>query len=431
MPLSARDFLLRFAMALSTASSSVFFLASVAYLRPDSWLLRRQNLIPGFCVLAGLAFVVGRWGTQHAWLTVAVVFVNVAALVALAVAMHRLVREELQPPRSTRRLAWALVVLPLWVYAAIQVGYLPTVGLSLPVPDGLVLATCFLLGSLVKLLHLIGLGMYEGFRTGRLQRSALKEQEWKAKLDVLSEMAHELGTPDATLALLLERLERQTNRQSVGATVDSIRNTTEVILSVIHGARSLLEGEASGDKSTPFTTGSVNDLLQAALMHLKLTLRREGVVNGGRIRYKTQYSRNLEVTVQRPKVLQVFINLLKNCCESFDAQNERIGECVVTIVTVRQQGPTGESQARIEISDNGRGIPPGILPRLMRERVSVKGEARGQGLLLSARVVEDQRGSLSLQSPITPDGRGTRAVVVLPLTKDLTRGGPAEVKSVS
>jgi signal transduction histidine kinase len=77
-------------------------------------------------------------------------------------------------------------------------------------------------------------------------------------------------------------------------------------------------------------------------------------------------------------------------------------------VTVRPKG----TMAVVEVSDNGRGIPPEDLPHIFRPFYTTKGEGTGLGLSLARRIVEDHHGRIDVTSAL---GKGTTFSVVLPL----------------
>jgi signal transduction histidine kinase len=71
----------------------------------------------------------------------------------------------------------------------------------------------------------------------------------------------------------------------------------------------------------------------------------------------------------------------------------------------------------IEVADDGEGIAPEILGRIYDPFFTTKpvGQGTGLGLSICRRIVDEHRGSLSLES--TP-GEGTRVVMRLPAVVD-------------
>jgi two-component system nitrogen regulation sensor histidine kinase NtrY len=94
------------------------------------------------------------------------------------------------------------------------------------------------------------------------------------------------------------------------------------------------------------------------------------------------------------EVKELVVNLLEN------ARNA--GARVVDVIV----GP-----GRIEVSDDGSGIPADLLPRIFEPRFSTTTSGSGLGLAIVRRLVEGWGGAIDVESEV---GRGTRIVVSLP-----------------
>ncbi len=93
------------------------------------------------------------------------------------------------------------------------------------------------------------------------------------------------------------------------------------------------------------------------------------------------------------EVKEVLVNLLEN------ARNA--GARTIT-VRVRPRA--------FEVSDDGRGIPAELLPRVFEPRFSATTSGAGLGLAIARRVVESWGGTIELTSAV---GKGTTVVVRL------------------
>lgn len=106
------------------------------------------------------------------------------------------------------------------------------------------------------------------------------------------------------------------------------------------------------------------------------------------------------------QIQQVLMNLLINACQ---AMADRPGMGRIAIHS------RGDSQlVVIEITDNGPGIPPEVLPRIFEPYFSTKSPADGTGLGLpiSKRICEKHGGSLQVASAV---GVGTTFTITLPV----------------
>jgi PAS domain S-box-containing protein len=141
------------------------------------------------------------------------------------------------------------------------------------------------------------------------------------------------------------------------------------------------------------------DLLEDSLRIAASSLARHGV------RVVREYDRNLpDITVQKHRVLQVLVNLLRNAEQACQASNRPDQQ-----VTLRASY-AGES-VRLTVEDNGVGIPPENLDRIFEHGFTTKKDGHGLGLSGSARMVRDIGGNLQVHS----DGRGAGAAFSLTL----------------
>jgi signal transduction histidine kinase len=108
-------------------------------------------------------------------------------------------------------------------------------------------------------------------------------------------------------------------------------------------------------------------------------------------------------TLDRHKVLQILFNLLDNaklaCVGNHNSQPQ---------ITVRIRGP-GAGRVRIEVADNGIGIPLENMARIFTQGFSTRKDGHGFGLHSSVLAAQDMGGSLTVRS----EGPGQGAVFIL------------------
>lgn len=120
---------------------------------------------------------------------------------------------------------------------------------------------------------------------------------------------------------------------------------------------------------------------------------------------------NLEIMVDKQRIQQVFLNLIKN---GIDA----IGETGHIWVSARETGEPGNPhEVEILIEDDGPGIAPEHLQRIFDPFFTTKdvGEGTGLGLAVSYSLVNQMNGSIEVSSQA---GQGTLFTISLPATQD-------------
>ncbi|MEQ9074261.1 MAG: PAS domain S-box protein [Sandaracinaceae bacterium] len=101
---------------------------------------------------------------------------------------------------------------------------------------------------------------------------------------------------------------------------------------------------------------------------------------------------DLSIEVERSKLMQVLLNLLKNAAEAFDQTD---GEAVPM---VRLESGRADGATWIEVRDNGPGIEGDKLGRVFEDGFTTKRRGSGVGLGAARRVIESIGGTLEMRS---------------------------------
>jgi signal transduction histidine kinase len=103
------------------------------------------------------------------------------------------------------------------------------------------------------------------------------------------------------------------------------------------------------------------------------------------------------------QINQVFLNLVTNACQATSGENGTI--------TLTTYGT--ETGVAVEVSDNGQGIPPEVLPNIFDPFFTTKkvGEGTGLGLSIVQRIIKEHGGEIKVKSTV---GVGTTFTLLLP-----------------
>lgn len=293
----------------------------------------------------------------------------------------------------------------------------------------------FMLGGLLTLgLGLIAWQMRSRFqRMGRANQVLLQANEdaqdqliQSAKLTAMGQMVagitHEINTPLAyvktVFELIKEKLLERTelivdphlDRDAEGGAAeiemlidDGLHGIEEIATLVV-----TMKNFSRMDKSR-IETFSVEEGLDNAVL-----------IARSQLKYVADVVRDYEgvpdISASPSQIKQVFLNLINNAVHALAEHGSRGKIELRTRMTL-------SDFVKIEIRDNGPGIPEDVLPKIFDPFFTTKpvGEGTGMGLSICYRIIENHGGTLSVKSMI---GKGTVFTITLP-----RRGGHDEEKA--
>jgi PAS domain S-box-containing protein len=153
--------------------------------------------------------------------------------------------------------------------------------------------------------------------------------------------------------------------------------------------------------------GVVEALDPAALLEDALRMNASALVRHD-VSVVRQFTAAPRVRVEKGKVLQILINLIRNAKYAADE-----GHPPEKIVTVGVE-PAGDF-VRLIVQDNGIGIPAENLEKLFTHGFTTRSGGHGFGLHSSAIVAREMKGSLTAHSEGV--GRGATFILALPVAK--------------
>ena len=102
---------------------------------------------------------------------------------------------------------------------------------------------------------------------------------------------------------------------------------------------------------------------------------------------------------------QVFVNIILNAIQAMGPGG---------LLTLKVEA-TPDQMARVQISDNGPGIPAEVKNRIFDPFFTTKSEGTGLGLSVSNSIIEDHKGKITLDSE---EGKGTTFCIALPIVPE-------------
>ncbi len=262
-----------------------------------------------------------------------------------------------------------------------------------PVGDVLVLIGFLLLASAIFFNIVASNEQHAMARTWLQQRLADEQRAVLAGI-MAAGIAHEIASPLTALAHHAKRAmtssDQEKRQRSLELIIDEIWRVAGIAQSLTHFARPQTR-EIKLVELEPIITQLV-ELVEPQLRQRKVKVRIE----------KSEHPPPVQANPERLR--QVFLNLLRNAWEASDDGGE---------IFVRLKAARG--RARVEVCDNGKGIPAERLEHLFEPFFSDKGtEGSGLGLFISRELVLSYGGEIRVESQL---GSGSTFIVELPAGK--------------
>ncbi|WP_165390375.1 DAHL domain-containing protein [Thalassococcus sp. S3] len=245
-----------------------------------------------------------------------------------------------------------------------------------------------------------------------------------AKLSAMGQMVagitHEVNTPLAYVKTvfelikekLLERSELMVDPDVEDGAEDGVAELEMLINDGLHGIEEISTLVTTMKNFSRLDRGrieklSVEEALDSALLIARSKLKYVAEV-------VKDYDNVPDIVGAPTQLKQVFLNLINNAVHALSEQNKQ-GRIVL-----RTQ-MTSSDFVKIEIRDNGPGIPEEIMAQIFDPFFTTKavGEGTGMGLSICYRIIENHGGTISVNSVV---GKGTVFTITLPRRGTLEEG---------
>ncbi len=226
----------------------------------------------------------------------------------------------------------------------------------------------------------------------RSQRQDELRSRQQSQMEHLGRMAatvaHNVKNPLSSMKTLMQLWSESSNltdeqRREAGMMIAEVDRLSETVTNLLKFSRLEAEATVSGLRSV-----QLEDVLHKAAALFRADVESRGL----QLRIEVDPPGALVMTDPNP-LSDVLGNLISNAMEACDAGDE-----------IRLEARAGVGGFRIDVRDNGRGIPSRIRAELFEPFVTSKTKGTGLGLAIVKKKVEQLGGEIELAS--TPDERG-------------------------
>ena len=230
----------------------------------------------------------------------------------------------------------------------------------------------------------------------------VRAQRMAAWREVARRIAHEIKNPLTPIELSAQRIRRRfRGKITDGEDAQIFDEAVDTITSHVEGLK-VLVNEFSQFARLPAANPKPDDLNQLVQEAVASYLGTEDVV------FDTELDPTLPpVELDREQVRRVLTNLLDNAAAACTGSGEGTGR-----VSVRTIHDAPLQTARIEVADDGVGIPEDERRRIFEPYYSTKPHGTGLGLAIVSRIVADHHGYIRVHANRP---QGTRFILELPV----------------
>ncbi len=206
--------------------------------------------------------------------------------------------------------------------------------------------------------------------------------------EMARQVAHEIKNPLTPIRLGIQHLMRlhRDRPAELGAVVDG---TGKRILAEIDRldaiARAFSRFALPGAPQPPLEAVNAGEVVREVVGLYRL--------GEAPVTWEVEADAGVIVRARRDEMVEVLVNLLENARDA----GARHVEVRAARASQEPSGPAAEA-GRIDVRDDGRGIPAELLPRVFEPRFSTTTSGSGLGLAIARRLVEGWGGTISIAS---------------------------------
>jgi len=231
-----------------------------------------------------------------------------------------------------------------------------------------------------------------------LEKKLIHEERLSALGKTASSIAHELKTPLTSLQAYSEKLSRKLDDK------DFLNKFKNIIFTEVTRLNNLINNllRFSKKEILHIQKVKISDTIEHVLSVLKEKIEDKNVD------LKINNQSYIEIDGDHDKLVQVFLNLINNAIEAVGQG----GGIAIESQLINEETELRHKKIKIDIIDNGKGIPSKNLPKLFEPFFSTKSKGTGLGLAICDKIIKEHNGNIIVESK---EGEGSKFSIILPI----------------
>ena len=228
--------------------------------------------------------------------------------------------------------------------------------------------------------------------------SEREDYEFDPMVYLIGSIAHEIKNPLGGIKGAAQLLRNNTQNASIDEYVDLIIRETDRLNLILRDYLTLC-------KKPAFNPVNIHEVMEQALSIMAIPIKKAAIA------LKRSYDPSLpQVRGDEAKLLQVFLNIIKNAIESMDKGGRLEVSTSPSKESVREGGRI-KRWALINMKDTGRGISEKDLQKIFIPFYTKKKDGTGIGLAFSKKIIKDHGGLIKVKSQLH---KGTSFSIYIP-----------------
>jgi len=232
----------------------------------------------------------------------------------------------------------------------------------------------------------------------------VQAQRSTAWADVARRIAHEIKNPLTPIQLSAERIKRRYGKV-ITEDREVFDQCTDTIIRQVEDIGRMVD-EFSAFARMPKPEMKTLDLREA-LREASFLVE----VSRSEIKFERDFGEQpLRGTFDSRLLAQAFGNIIKNASEAIDGREDHSDPGVIRI-----QAKRDGNRIRIDVIDNGKGLPRENRQRLLEPYMTTREKGTGLGLAIVKKIIEDHGGALDLNDAPKSFHQGVGAMITITL----------------